>query len=83
MSASITVAGNLTRDFEHRVTDGGRSVASGRLAVNRRVPDGRGGWRDSDSTFLNVTRRKAIPTTLWQRAPLGGMRLARYSLPAK
>lgn len=55
MSASITVAGNLTRDLEHRVTDGGRSVASGRLAVNRRVPDGRGGWRDSDSTFLNVT----------------------------
>jgi len=55
MSASITVAGNLTRDLEHRVTDGGRSVASARLAVNRRVPDDRGGWRDTDPTFLNVT----------------------------
>jgi single-strand DNA-binding protein len=55
MSIPITVAGNLTRDLEHRVTDGGRSVATTRLAVNRRVPDGNGGWRSVDPTFLNVT----------------------------
>lgn len=55
MSVPITVAGNLTRDLDHRVTEGGRSVATARLAVNRRIPDGNGGWRDTDPTFLNVT----------------------------
>ncbi|MEW6475246.1 MAG: single-stranded DNA-binding protein [Actinomycetota bacterium] len=55
MSVPITVAGNLTRDLDHRVTDGGRSVATTRIAVNRRIPDHDGGWRNDEPTFLNVT----------------------------
>lgn len=55
MSVPITVAGNLTRDLDHRVTDGGRSVATTRIAVNRRIPDGDGGWRNGEPTFFNVT----------------------------
>lgn len=55
MSLSITAAGNLTRDVEHRVTEGGRSMATTRLAMSRRVPDGNGGWRDAYPTFLNLT----------------------------
>jgi single-strand DNA-binding protein len=30
-------------------------VATTRLAMNRRIPDGNGGWRDADPTFLNLT----------------------------
>lgn len=49
------MAGNLTRDLDHRVTEGGRSVATTRLAVNQRVPDRSGGWRNDEPTFLNGT----------------------------
>ena len=46
--------GNLTRDPELRHTPKGSAVADVGLAVNRRVPDGGGGWKD-ETTFIDVT----------------------------
>lgn len=36
---TITVVGNLTREFELRFTNGGKAVASTGLAVNRKIND--------------------------------------------
>lgn len=50
----VLLIGNLTRDPELRTTPKGKSVADIGLAVNRRVSDGGGGWKD-ETTFVDVT----------------------------
>ena len=46
--------GNLTRDPELRHTPKGSAVADLGLAVNRKISDGNGGWKD-ETTFVDVT----------------------------
>ena len=49
----MTIVGNLTRELELRFTTGGRGVANGSLACNRRyMKDGE--WVESDPTFFNL-----------------------------
>ena len=48
---SCTISGNLTRDPELRTTPGGTSVASLRIASNRRQKDGSGEWIDVAGYF--------------------------------
>lgn len=50
----VILAGNLTRDPEVRYTTKGTAVADLGLAVNRRVPDGNGGYNE-EATFIDVT----------------------------
>ncbi|MGJ8643923.1 MAG: single-stranded DNA-binding protein [Luteolibacter sp.] len=50
----VMLLGNLTRDPELRHTPKGSAVADLGLAVNRRVSDGNGGWKD-ETTFVDVT----------------------------
>lgn len=50
----ILLIGNLTRDPEIRTTQKGTAVADLGLAVNRKVQDGNGGWKD-ETTFVDVT----------------------------
>lgn len=50
----VMLIGNLTRDPEVRHTPKGSAVADLALAVNRRVQDGNGGWKD-EVTFVDVT----------------------------
>jgi len=50
----VMLLGNLTRDPELRHTPKGSAVADLGIAVNRRVQDGNGGWKD-DTTFVDVT----------------------------
>ncbi len=50
-----TIAGNLTDDPELRFTPAGDQVASLRVAVTTRAPDGQGGWRDGSTSFFGVT----------------------------
>lgn len=50
----VMLIGNLTRDPELRHTPKGTSVADLGLAVNRKVQDGNGGWKD-ETTFVDVT----------------------------
>ncbi|WP_411828025.1 single-stranded DNA-binding protein [Luteolibacter sp. AS25] len=50
----VMIMGNLTRDPELRHTPKGTAVADLGVAVNRRVQDGGGGWKD-ETTFVDVT----------------------------
>lgn len=50
----VMLLGNLTRDPELRHTPKGSAVADLGVAINRRVQDGNGGWRD-ETTFVDVT----------------------------
>lgn len=50
----VLLLGRLTRDPKNRYTPKGTAVADLSLAVNNRVPDGNGGYRD-DPVFIDVT----------------------------
>ena len=49
----IELIGNLTHDPEIKATPAGRAVGRLRLAVNKRVSDGAGGYTDK-ATFLDI-----------------------------
>jgi single-strand DNA-binding protein len=46
--------GNLTRDPEIKHTSKGTAIAELSVAVNRKVPDGKDGWKN-EPTFVEVT----------------------------
>lgn len=48
----IVADGNLTADPEIRFTQSGKSVVNFTIACSDRVPDGSGGFKDSEPTFL-------------------------------
>jgi single-strand DNA-binding protein len=50
----VMIIGNLTRDPELRHTPKGSAVADLGVAVNRKIQDGNGGWKD-ETTFVDVT----------------------------
>lgn len=50
----ITVIGNLVADPETR-TAAGHKLAKLRLASNDRIKDTNGEWKDSDTTYIDVT----------------------------
>jgi single-strand DNA-binding protein len=61
-SDNFTVqVGNLTDDPELRFTQNGTPVANFRLAVNQRVKEADGSWRDGEASFfkINVWRDQA------------------------
>ena len=43
--------GNLTRDPEVRQAQNGTYIVKAGIAVNERMPDGQGGWKDEPSFF--------------------------------
>ena len=54
-SDNFTVqTGNLTNDPELRYTNNGTPVANFGLAVNTRIKDADGSWRDGDTHFFRV-----------------------------
>ena len=54
-SDNFTVqVGNLTDDPELRFTQNGTPVANFRLAVNQRVKQDDGSWRDGEASFFKV-----------------------------
>ena len=52
---SITLVGNLTRDFELRFTSGGQALASSGIAISRRWQDKQSGEWQEKTSFFNVT----------------------------
>src|SRR3989337_2684292 len=50
----VTLVGNLTDDPELRYTPNGAAVCKFRIAVNRRIPDGAGGWKDAEASYSTV-----------------------------
>jgi len=49
----ITLVGNITSDPELRFGANGNAVLSSGLAVNKRKPDGDGGWTE-ETSFFNI-----------------------------
>ena len=49
----VILMGNLTRDPEVRQAQSGTHVAKTGLAINERVPDGQGGWRE-ETSFVDI-----------------------------
>jgi len=49
----VILMGNLTRDPELRQSQKGTFIARAGLAVNERIPNGEGGWRDEVS-FIDL-----------------------------
>ncbi len=47
----VILMGNLTRDPEVRQAQNGTYITKAGLAVNDRVPDGQGGWKEEASFF--------------------------------
>ncbi|MBC8404559.1 MAG: single-stranded DNA-binding protein [Planctomycetes bacterium] len=47
----IILMGNLTRDPEVRQSQTGTFIVKAGIAVNERMPDGQGGWKDEASFF--------------------------------
>jgi single-strand DNA-binding protein len=56
----VTIVGNLTDDPELRYTPNGAAVATLRVAVNRRIPDGSGGWKDAETSFFRVNAWRTL-----------------------
>ncbi len=50
----VTLVGNLTEDPELRYTPNGAAVCKFRIAVNRRIQDGSGNWKDGEASFFSV-----------------------------
>ena len=54
-SDNFTVqVGNLTDDPELRYTQNGTAVTNFRLAVNQRIREADGTWRDGDASYFRV-----------------------------
>ena len=51
----VTIVGNLTDDPELRYTPNGAAVWKFRVAVNRRIHDGAGGWKDGETSYFTVS----------------------------
>jgi single-strand DNA-binding protein len=47
----VILMGNLTRDPEVRQAQNGTYIVKAGIAVNERMPDGQGGWKDEPSFF--------------------------------
>ncbi len=50
----VILMGNLTRDPELRQTQAGTSLVKAGIAVNERIPDGQGGYRE-EAHFIDLT----------------------------
>lgn len=50
----VTLVGNLTDDPELRYTPNGAAVCKFRIAVNRRIQDGSGGWKDAEASYFSI-----------------------------
>jgi len=55
MPAVTTIVGNLVRDPEEKTFGEDKNVTNIRVACTDRMPDGKGGWKDGDTAFYNVS----------------------------
>lgn len=55
MPTIVTIVGNLVKDPEEKDFGSDKNVTNFRVACNDRIPDGNGGWKDSDTSYYNVS----------------------------
>jgi single-strand DNA-binding protein len=60
MPAVTTIVGNLVRDPESKEFGPDKNVTNIRVACTDRMPDGKGGWKDGDTAFYNVSAWRSL-----------------------
>jgi single-strand DNA-binding protein len=60
MPAITTIVGNLVRDPEEKSFGPDKNVTNIRVACTDRMPDGKGGWKDGDTAFYNVSAWRSL-----------------------
>ena len=60
MSAPITIIGNLVADPEITFGKSGKAITKFRVATSKRVPDGDGQWKDTETTYWKCTAFGAL-----------------------
>jgi single-strand DNA-binding protein len=55
MPTVVTIVGNLVKDPEEKNFGDNKNVTRVRVACSDRMPDGSGGWKDSDTAYYNVS----------------------------
>src|SRR6266516_1992006 len=50
----VILVGNLTDDPELRYTPNGAAVCKFRIAVNRRIQDASGQWKDGEASYFSI-----------------------------
>ncbi|GIG57147.1 hypothetical protein Lfu02_15190 [Longispora fulva] len=51
----VRITGNIANEPDLRISKTAKSVIKLRIMVNKRVPDGNGGWKDGKATAYNIT----------------------------
>ncbi|MFM8943915.1 MAG: single-stranded DNA-binding protein [Actinomycetota bacterium] len=67
----ITVVGNLTDDPELRYTPNGAAVVNFRVAVNRRIRDEAGGWKDGEASYFTVNAWRSLAENIAESCSRG------------
>lgn len=80
MPADIYFEGNLTGDPELRATGSGIKVANFTVAVNKRIKDPDGTWRDGEPTFLRCCAWREIGENVAESLGRGDLVLVRGKL---
>jgi len=60
MPAITTIVGNLVRDPESKDFGPDKNVTNIRVACSDRIPDGKGGWKDTDTAYYNVSAWRSL-----------------------
>ena len=60
MPAVTTIVGNLVRDPEEKTFGEDKNVTNIRVACTDRMPNGKGGWKDGDTAFYNVSAWRSL-----------------------
>ena len=55
MPAITTIVGNLVKDPEAKDFGPNKNVTNIRVACSDSIPDGKGGWKDGDTAYYNVS----------------------------
>jgi single-strand DNA-binding protein len=60
MPAVTTLVGNLVKDPESKDFGQDKNVTNIRIACSDRVPDGKGGWKDGNTAYYNVSAWRSL-----------------------
>jgi len=60
MPAITTIVGNLVKDPESKDFGADKNVTNIRVACSDRIPDGKGGWKDTDTAYYNVSAWRSL-----------------------
>lgn len=80
MPADISFEGRLTGDPELRFTPAGVAVANFTVAINKRIKDASGEWKDGEPTFLRCNAWREMGENVAESLGRGDLILVRGKL---